>query len=84
MDHNQKKQWFRNVTLSFHNKSIIRIFSGVTPSDFDDTSRRTTRALRITPLCKDGYLRPYLLSVVIDATARSTPEVINFYLVHSL
>lgn len=48
---------------------------GVTPSDIFDTSRRTTRAIRPTPLCSDGYYRPYHLSVVVDVTARSTAEV---------
>lgn len=41
---------------------------------------RTTRAFEPTPLCKDGYLRPYQLSIVVDATARSTEKVFSFIL----
>lgn len=27
------------------------------------------------PLCKDGFLRPYLLSIIIDVTSRSSQKV---------
>uniref|UniRef100_A0A915BJG8 VWFA domain-containing protein n=1 Tax=Parascaris univalens TaxID=6257 RepID=A0A915BJG8_PARUN len=43
---------------------------------------RTTRAFEPTALCKDGYLRPYQLSVVVDATARSTEKDLRLVLAH--
>uniref|UniRef100_F1KPH3 Mesocentin n=1 Tax=Ascaris suum TaxID=6253 RepID=F1KPH3_ASCSU len=43
---------------------------------------RTTRAFEPTPLCKDGYLRPYQLSIVVDATARSTEKDLQLVLAH--
>uniref|UniRef100_A0A0N5CG51 EGF-like domain-containing protein n=1 Tax=Strongyloides papillosus TaxID=174720 RepID=A0A0N5CG51_STREA len=34
-------------------------------------SIRTTRSLKPTPLCKDGIIRPFFFSLVIDTTSRS-------------
>uniref|UniRef100_A0A183V2R4 VWFA domain-containing protein n=1 Tax=Toxocara canis TaxID=6265 RepID=A0A183V2R4_TOXCA len=43
---------------------------------------RTTRVFEPTPLCKDGFLRPYQLTIVVDATARSTPKDLQLVLSH--
>ncbi|MFH4979531.1 hypothetical protein AB6A40_006240, partial [Gnathostoma spinigerum] len=41
---------------------------------------RTTRSFDSMPLCKDGFLRPYQLTFVIDATARSPQKDFRFVL----
>jgi hypothetical protein len=36
--------------------------------------QRTTRHIRPTPLCKDGFLRPYMISVAVDISSRAAPQ----------
>lgn len=43
-------------------------------------SKTTVEHFAPIPLCKDGFLRPYQLSIVVDRTARSPEKVIQFYL----
>ncbi|VDK53676.1 unnamed protein product, partial [Anisakis simplex] len=46
------------------------------------TPYRTTQVFGQTPLCKDGFLRPYQMTVVVDSTARSTQKDLNLVLAH--
>ncbi|KAI1721109.1 fibronectin type III domain-containing protein [Ditylenchus destructor] len=41
----------------------------------------STRTPRPVPLCKDGFLRPYLMTIIVDVTARAKPD--DFQLVMS-
>uniref|UniRef100_A0A914WB93 Uncharacterized protein n=1 Tax=Plectus sambesii TaxID=2011161 RepID=A0A914WB93_9BILA len=63
---------------------------GAEETEESEVSKRTTRAIgssQLTepppPLCKDGFYRAYLITVVIDVTERSTAEdfatVINYF-----